>query len=155
MLEPRLLLAAPYVSIYGDSGAVYDNVTGRFGWSVYDRDYDLATVDVSITRNGSEIASYSSYYGSHYVYPADGLGDYAIFVGARDAMNNYRSKSESFTLYDDDTGSPSTDDSGGGDPIEDGDGDGDGGGCGCATGPSGGAAWLALIALVGGLRRRD
>ncbi len=59
------------------------------------------------------------------------------------------------TAPTDDTGSPSTDDSGGGDPIEDGDGDGDGGGCGCATGPSGGAAWLALIALVGGLRRRD
>ncbi len=103
--------AAPVIVIGGSNGAENDGQDNHFTWSVTDAGSGIGSVLVTVTRDGSTIATFTTASGS-FDFNSYGLGTYQISVTATDADNDVvgdsltSSDSHSVTVSDDDELAP-------------------------------------------------
>jgi hypothetical protein len=97
--------APPVIQLGGSSGAETDNQPQSFSWNVTDSDGDLASVAVTITKNGQTVFSSTQASGS-FDFDALGLGAFEIHVVATDAAGHVTDATRSVTVTDDDASGP-------------------------------------------------
>src|SRR5207249_716219 len=103
--------AAPVIALGGSTGSENDGQNQNFTWDVSDVGSGLASVGVSITKDGTEIYRSTPASGT-FDFNSHGLGTYAINVTATDvdsdrALDSLTSTaSRSVTVSDDDTDAP-------------------------------------------------